>query len=58
MFDAVEINAIALSSSPASTYARWADSVPDDFLFSVKLARAITLQMVAIAPPGALDRQR
>ena len=42
VFGAVEINSSFYRPHRASTYARWADSVPDDFVFSVKLPRAIT----------------
>ncbi|WP_033486099.1 DUF72 domain-containing protein, partial [Xanthomonas phaseoli] len=41
-FDAVEINSSFYRPHRASTYARWADSVPEDFLFSVKLPRSIS----------------
>ncbi|WP_155518861.1 DUF72 domain-containing protein, partial [Xanthomonas euvesicatoria] len=40
-FDAVEINSSFYRPHRASTYARWADSVPEDFRFSVKLPRSI-----------------
>ena len=42
MFDAVEINSSFYRPHRSSTYQRWADSVPDHFLFSVKLPRTIT----------------
>lgn len=42
MFPAVEINSTFHRSHRASTYARWAASVPSDFRFSVKLPRSIT----------------
>ncbi|AKC80779.1 hypothetical protein XB05_20170 [Xanthomonas arboricola] len=41
-FDAVEINSSFHRPHRASTYARWADSVPEDFRFSVKLPRSIS----------------
>jgi len=41
-FDMVEINSSFYRPHRATTYARWADSVPPDFRFSVKLPRAIT----------------
>ncbi|MGV7178388.1 DUF72 domain-containing protein [Xanthomonas axonopodis] len=41
-FDAVEINSSFYRPHRASTYARWADSVPEDFRFSVKLPRSIS----------------
>lgn len=39
---AVEINSSFYRPHRPSTYARWADAVPDGFRFSVKLPRAIT----------------
>ena len=42
VFPAVEINSSFYRPHRPATYARWADSVPDDFRFSVKLPRAIT----------------
>ncbi len=41
-FDSVEINSSFHRPHRASTYARWAASVPADFRFSVKLPRTIT----------------
>ncbi|WP_115045444.1 DUF72 domain-containing protein [Xanthomonas arboricola] len=41
-FDAVEINSAFHRPHRAGTYARWADSVPEDFRFSVKLPRSIS----------------
>ena len=41
-FDAVEINTSFYRSHRPSTYARWAESVPDGFLFAVKMPREIT----------------
>ncbi|ARP82255.1 hypothetical protein CAL12_16485 [Bordetella genomosp. 8] len=42
VFPCVEINSSFYRSHQAQTYARWADSVPDAFRFSVKLPRTIT----------------
>jgi uncharacterized protein YecE (DUF72 family) len=42
IFTAVEINSSHYRPHRRATYARWADSVPDDFRFSVKLPRIIT----------------
>jgi uncharacterized protein YecE (DUF72 family) len=39
---AVEINTSFYRPHKPETYARWRDSVPDDFRFSVKMPRAIT----------------
>ncbi|NIK40251.1 uncharacterized protein YecE (DUF72 family) [Xanthomonas arboricola] len=41
-FDAAEINSSFHRPHRAGTYARWADSVPEDFRFSVKLPRSIS----------------
>lgn len=43
-FDAVEINSSFYRPHLPATYARWAQSVPDDFRFSVKLPRTISHQ--------------
>ncbi len=42
VFGAVEINSSFYRPHQAKTYARWAESVPDGFRFSVKLPRSIT----------------
>lgn len=42
VLNAVEINSSFYKPHQPATYARWADSVPDDFRFSVKLPRSIT----------------
>ncbi|MYM73053.1 DUF72 domain-containing protein [Duganella sp. FT134W] len=42
VFNAVEINSSFYRPHQPQTYARWADSVPADFRFSVKLPRSIT----------------
>ena len=41
-FNAVEINSSFYRSHQATTYARWAATVPSGFRFAVKLPRAIT----------------
>ena len=41
-FDAAEINTTFYRPHRPSTYARWAEAVPDGFRFAVKLPRAIT----------------
>lgn len=43
-FDAVEINSSFYRPHRPATYARWAQSVPDGFRFSVKLPRTISHQ--------------
>lgn len=40
--NAVEINSTFYRPHRRSTFARWADSVPDDFRFSVKIPKVIT----------------
>lgn len=42
VFSAVEINSSFYRSHRPSTYARWRDSVPDTFRFSIKIPRDIT----------------
>ena len=42
LFGAVEINSSFYKPHKPATYARWADSVPDAFRFSVKLPRTIS----------------
>jgi uncharacterized protein YecE (DUF72 family) len=44
LFDAVEINTSFYRPHRPATYQRWADSVPDDFRFSVKIPKAISHQ--------------
>jgi uncharacterized protein YecE (DUF72 family) len=55
-FSAVEINSSFYRPHKPATYARWADSVPPDFRFAVKVPREIThtRKLVAVAEP--LDR--
>ncbi|MCC4594084.1 DUF72 domain-containing protein [Xanthomonas campestris pv. phormiicola] len=50
--DAVEINSTFYRAHRASTYQRWADSVPADFRFSAKLPRTIThdARLSGVAP--------
>ncbi len=42
VFNAVEINSSFKKTHRPSTYRRWAESVPEDFRFAVKLPREIT----------------
>jgi uncharacterized protein YecE (DUF72 family) len=42
VLNAVEINSSFYRPHQPKTYARWAESVPDDFRFSVKLPRSIS----------------
>lgn len=52
VFAGVEVNSSFHRSHRASTWARWAQSVPDDFRFSVKIPKTITHQakLVDAAP--------
>jgi len=43
VFNGVEINSSFYRDHQATTYAKWAASTPDDFLFSVKLSRHFTI---------------
>jgi len=45
VLNSVEINTSFYRPHQPATYARWADSVPDDFRFSVKLPRQITHEL-------------
>ncbi|MEA2944053.1 MAG: hypothetical protein QOD09_4582 [Bradyrhizobium sp.] len=51
--NAVEINSSFYRPHRRTTYQRWAQSVPDDFRFSVKVPKAITHE-AALADCGAL----
>lgn len=53
VFNAVEINSSFYRPHRAQTYARWADEVPEDFRFAVKMPRAIThdARLEGIAEP-------
>jgi uncharacterized protein YecE (DUF72 family) len=42
VFDAVEINSSFYRPHRPQTYARWAESVPADFRFAVKMPKAIS----------------
>lgn len=56
VFNAVEINSSFYRPHRAATYARWAASVPRDFLFAVKLPRTIT-QDASLRASDALVQQ-
>lgn len=55
-FNAVEINSSFYRPHQARTYQRWAETVPPDFLFSVKLPKSITHDMRLQGSGLALDR--
>lgn len=54
LFPAVEINSSFRQDHLPSTYARWADAVPQNFLFSVKVTRRIT-HHTRLKDPSLLD---
>jgi uncharacterized protein YecE (DUF72 family) len=56
VLNAVEINSSFYRPHKPQIYARWADSVPDDFRFSVKLPRSITHEQ-RLQDAGALIGQ-
>jgi uncharacterized protein YecE (DUF72 family) len=53
-FNATEINTTFYRPHRRTTYARWADSVPEDFAFSVKLPRLITHELRLLNADHAL----
>ena len=55
VFAGAEINSSFHRPHRASTYARWADSVPEGFRFSVKLSKAITHEAKLVKATGLLD---
>ncbi|MET0328560.1 MAG: DUF72 domain-containing protein [Luteimonas sp.] len=54
-FDVVEINSSFYRPHRRETYARWADSVPPDFRFSIKLPRTITQEARLVGCGAQLD---
>ncbi len=54
-FNTTEINSSFYRPHQQKTYARWADSVPDDFLFSVKVPKLITHELGLRNAGSALD---
>lgn len=52
---AAEINSTFHKPHRASTYARWAESVPDDFRFSVKIPKTITHTARLLETDGLID---
>jgi uncharacterized protein YecE (DUF72 family) len=55
-FPAVEINSSFYRPHRPATYARWAESVPEGFRFSVKLPRAATHERRLVDAEEVLDR--
>ncbi|MFD0323799.1 DUF72 domain-containing protein [Lysobacter gummosus] len=56
VFDAVEINSSFYRPHQPKTYRRWAETVPDDFRFSVKMPKAISHEARLRGAGPALDR--
>lgn len=56
VLNAAEINSSFYRPHQPQTYARWADSVPDDFRFSVKLPRTITHDQRLLDAEALLDQ--
>lgn len=56
VFSMVEINSSFYRPHQAKTYARWADSVPDAFRFSVKIPRQVSHQLRLREADVALDQ--
>ncbi|RZI85461.1 MAG: DUF72 domain-containing protein [Rubrivivax sp.] len=54
-FNAVEINSSFYRPHQPATYARWADSVPASFRFSVKVPKAITHERRLVDAEALLD---
>ena len=54
-FPAVEVNSSFYRLHRRSTYARWADTTPPGFRFSVKIPRTITHEQGLVAVGGLLD---
>ena len=54
-FNAVEINSSFYRAHQTKTYERWAQSVPDDFRFSVKMPREITHKRRFVDVEDVLD---
>jgi uncharacterized protein YecE (DUF72 family) len=55
VFNCAEINSSFYRSHRLSTWAKWADSVPEDFRFSVKAPRAITHEANLACTPVQLQ---
>jgi uncharacterized protein YecE (DUF72 family) len=55
IFNCAEINSSFYRSHRLSTWAKWADSVPEDFRFSVKAPKAITHEANLACEPAQLQ---
>lgn len=56
LFNATEINSSFYRPHRRKTYARWADSVPPDFQFAVKLPKAISHAIDTREQPALVER--
>ncbi len=56
LFNCVEINSCFYRAHRHSTYERWADSVPADFRFAVKLPKVITHERRLVGVGSELDQ--
>jgi uncharacterized protein YecE (DUF72 family) len=54
-FNGAEINSTFYRSHKTQTYARWVDSVPEDFRFAVKMPKAITHERRFVDVESSLD---
>jgi uncharacterized protein YecE (DUF72 family) len=56
LFNCVEINSSFYRPHRRTTYERWADSVPDDFRFAVKLPKVITHELRLVGALAPLEQ--
>lgn len=56
IFNCVEVNSSFYRPHRLATWQRWADSVPDDFRFSVKMPKAITHEAKLVIAPALLQK--
>ena len=54
-FDCAEINSSFYRPHRPTTYERWAQTVPDDFRFSVKIPKRISHELALVGARAALD---
>ena len=54
-FNCVEINSSFHRAHRPATWARWAESVPEDFRFAVKFPKSVTHEAKLTVPAAALD---
>lgn len=55
VFNSLEINSSFWRRHKSATWARWAETIPDDFRFSVKLPRSITHERKLLTSRAPLD---